>query len=97
MSTATKNDEPTILSAAPVGASSPAVQPTTTSSKKTSGGKRNVASFRFWKQQPVTDRLLCCLLPGLGSGLKSFISGGVGGICVVLVGHPLDLIKVRPF
>mmetsp|Transcript_12861 Transcript_12861/g.18523 ORF Transcript_12861/g.18523 Transcript_12861/m.18523 type:complete len:309 (+) Transcript_12861:53-979(+) len=29
------------------------------------------------------------------SGLKSFLSGGVGGICVVLVGHPLDLIKVR--
>jgi solute carrier family 25 carnitine/acylcarnitine transporter 20/29 len=29
------------------------------------------------------------------SALKSFISGGVGGACVVLVGHPLDLIKVR--
>jgi solute carrier family 25 carnitine/acylcarnitine transporter 20/29 len=29
------------------------------------------------------------------SSLKSFISGGVGGACVVLVGHPLDLIKVR--
>jgi len=29
------------------------------------------------------------------SALKSFLSGGVGGICVVLVGHPLDLIKVR--
>jgi len=29
------------------------------------------------------------------SALKSFVSGGVGGICVVLVGHPLDLIKVR--
>lgn len=29
------------------------------------------------------------------SGLKSFLSGGVGGVCVVLVGHPLDLIKVR--
>jgi len=28
------------------------------------------------------------------SALKSFLSGGVGGICVVLVGHPLDLIKV---
>jgi hypothetical protein len=38
MSTATKNDEPDILSTAPVGASSPVVQPTT--SKKTSGGKR---------------------------------------------------------
>jgi len=29
------------------------------------------------------------------SALKSFLAGGVGGICVVLVGHPLDLIKVR--
>jgi solute carrier family 25 carnitine/acylcarnitine transporter 20/29 len=29
------------------------------------------------------------------SALKSFLSGGVGGTCVVLVGHPLDLIKVR--
>jgi solute carrier family 25 carnitine/acylcarnitine transporter 20/29 len=29
------------------------------------------------------------------SQLKSFISGGVGGACCVLVGHPLDLVKVR--
>eukprot|EP00571_Detonula_confervacea_P014224 CAMPEP_0172298260 /NCGR_PEP_ID=MMETSP1058-20130122/997_1 /TAXON_ID=83371 /ORGANISM="Detonula confervacea, Strain CCMP 353" /LENGTH=335 /DNA_ID=CAMNT_0013007523 /DNA_START=160 /DNA_END=1167 /DNA_ORIENTATION=- len=29
------------------------------------------------------------------SALKSFISGGVGGACCVLVGHPLDLVKVR--
>lgn len=29
------------------------------------------------------------------SALKSFLSGGFGGICLVLVGHPLDLIKVR--
>lgn len=28
------------------------------------------------------------------SALKSFLSGGIGGVCVVLVGHPLDLIKV---
>jgi solute carrier family 25 (mitochondrial carnitine/acylcarnitine transporter), member 20/29 len=27
--------------------------------------------------------------------LKSFLSGGAGGICLVLVGHPLDTIKVR--
>lgn len=29
------------------------------------------------------------------SALKSFLSGGIGGACVVLVGHPLDLVKVR--
>ena len=28
------------------------------------------------------------------SGFKNLISGGVGGVCVVLVGHPLDTIKV---
>lgn len=26
--------------------------------------------------------------------LKNFVAGGVGGVCVVLVGHPLDTIKV---
>lgn len=29
------------------------------------------------------------------SSLKSFLSGGIGGVAAVLVGHPLDLIKVR--
>lgn len=29
------------------------------------------------------------------SALKSFLSGGVGGFLCVLVGHPLDLVKVR--
>ena len=28
--------------------------------------------------------------------LKNFVAGGVGGACIVLVGHPLDTIKVRP-
>ena len=27
-------------------------------------------------------------------GLKSFIAGGCGGVCVVLSGHPFDTIKV---
>ncbi|KAF8745130.1 hypothetical protein AX14_010591 [Amanita brunnescens Koide BX004] len=27
--------------------------------------------------------------------VKSFIAGGVGGVCVVLVGHPFDLTKTR--
>ncbi|KAJ1508560.1 hypothetical protein HMI54_003197 [Coelomomyces lativittatus] len=29
------------------------------------------------------------------SSIKSFLSGGFGGICLVVAGHPLDLIKVR--
>ena len=36
-----------------------------------------------------------CLASTAESALKSFLSGGVGGACTVLVGHPLDLIKVR--
>ena len=31
------------------------------------------------------------------SGFKDFIAGGAGGVCVVLVGHPLDTIKVSAF
>ena len=29
------------------------------------------------------------------SSVKSFLSGGIGGVCAVAVGHPFDLIKVR--
>mmetsp|Transcript_8508 Transcript_8508/g.12121 ORF Transcript_8508/g.12121 Transcript_8508/m.12121 type:complete len:192 (+) Transcript_8508:57-632(+) len=29
------------------------------------------------------------------SAIQSFVSGGVGGACALLVGHPFDLIKVR--
>jgi len=29
------------------------------------------------------------------SSIKSFLSGGFGGVCLVFAGHPLDLIKVR--
>ena len=28
------------------------------------------------------------------SALKNFLSGGVGGVCTVVTGHPLDTIKV---
>ena len=28
------------------------------------------------------------------SALKSFLAGGVGGVCLVASGHPLDTIKV---
>ena len=37
---------------------------------------------------------------GQPSAFKNLVSGGVGGACVVLVGHPLDTIKVlriRPY
>lgn len=29
------------------------------------------------------------------AGLRSFVAGGFGGICAVIVGHPFDLVKVR--
>jgi solute carrier family 25 carnitine/acylcarnitine transporter 20/29 len=29
------------------------------------------------------------------SQLRSFVAGGFGGICAVVVGHPFDLVKVR--
>ena len=29
------------------------------------------------------------------SPVKGFVAGGVGGICAVLSGHPLDTLKVR--
>lgn len=28
-------------------------------------------------------------------GIKSFLAGGFGGVCVVLSGHPFDTVKVR--
>lgn len=28
-------------------------------------------------------------------GLRSLVSGAVGGLCSVIVGHPFDLVKVR--
>lgn len=31
----------------------------------------------------------------IASSVKSFLSGGFGGVCAVLVGHPFDLIKTR--
>lgn len=33
--------------------------------------------------------------PKPDSAIKSFLSGGIGGMCAVGVGHPFDLIKVR--
>ena len=31
------------------------------------------------------------------SAIKDFIAGGFGGSCTVIVGHPLDTIKVSTF
>lgn len=32
---------------------------------------------------------------GVVDPVKSFLSGGIGGTCAVLVGHPFDLTKTR--
>ncbi|KAK9472240.1 mitochondrial carrier domain-containing protein [Dipodascopsis tothii] len=40
----------------------------------------------------ATDAVQSSVIAGQ---VKSFASGGVGGVCAVLVGHPFDLIKVR--
>lgn len=29
------------------------------------------------------------------ASLRSLVSGGAGGVCAVIVGHPFDLVKVR--
>ena len=31
---------------------------------------------------------------GNTSAIKNFLAGGVGGVCLVAAGHPLDTIKV---
>lgn len=31
----------------------------------------------------------------LAQSLRAFASGGIGGICAVLTGHPFDLVKVN--
>lgn len=33
--------------------------------------------------------------PAAFAQLRSFVAGGVGGICAVITGHPFDLVKVR--
>ena len=48
--------------------------------------------------QPADDSIPAPFIPCMfrpASQLKSFLSGGFGGVCLVFVGHPLDLIKVR--
>lgn len=32
---------------------------------------------------------------GKSNPYKDFVSGGVGGVCLVVAGHPLDTIKVK--
>jgi len=31
----------------------------------------------------------------LAKSVRAFVSGGVGGVCAVLTGHPFDLVKVH--
>jgi solute carrier family 25 (mitochondrial carnitine/acylcarnitine transporter), member 20/29 len=31
----------------------------------------------------------------LAKSVRSFVAGGVGGVCAVLTGHPFDLVKVN--
>jgi len=31
----------------------------------------------------------------LATQARSFVAGGVGGVCAVVTGHPFDLVKVR--
>jgi solute carrier family 25 carnitine/acylcarnitine transporter 20/29 len=38
---------------------------------------------------------LCCRHSNVMDQLKGLISGGVGGMCLVLAGHPFDLVKTR--
>ena len=42
----------------------------------------------------IKDEAKAVAKPSL-SGLRSFVAGGVGGVCAVVVGHPFDLLKVR--
>lgn len=34
---------------------------------------------------------------GNTSAIKNFLAGGVGGVCLVAAGHPLDTIKVNVY
>ena len=45
-----------------------------------------------WFQSRMSGEKQHVAAPSL---IKSFIAGGVGGTCLVLVGHPFDTIKVR--
>lgn len=45
------------------------------------------------KAPPPEDPTTVKPTKGFARNLKSFISGGFGGVCVVFVGHPLDLVS----
>ena len=44
-----------------------------------------------------TELLKSAHAPRKISPVKDFFAGGFGGSCLVIVGHPLDTIKVRTF
>lgn len=61
-------------------------------------GRAGVASPRVSLRRVASSCAVVCVWlprPTAPSALKSFLSGGCGGVCLVAVGHPLDLIKVR--
>ena len=55
----------------------------------------------FDKQLPSTaggdkqEEVKAAAANSLINQVRGFVSGGVGGVCAVVVGHPFDLVKVR--
>ncbi len=46
----------------------------------------------------LSDKIPEIPKPAASAGMaqvRSFVAGGFGGICAVVVGHPFDLVKVR--
>ncbi|KAI9761852.1 MAG: hypothetical protein M4579_000792 [Chaenotheca gracillima] len=68
------------------------------SSSPPSGSSSNTSASLAKGQPPSKDEIkedVVAAKKSTLSGLRSFASGGVGGICAVIVGHPFDLVKVR--
>lgn len=53
--------------------------------------------FRFNNFKWISSNLNNCTKMSDMGPIEYFICGGFGGICTVLVGHPLDTIKVSTF
>lgn len=65
------------------------------------GGAQLLPRFQYYtweevaRQLPVVEKKSAKMSAKQPGPLKSFFAGGGGGICLVLVGHPLDTIKVK--